>query len=126
MIEFHEVTFAYANARPVFDRFNWSIGRGEAWAVIGGSGNGKTTLLMLLAGLRVPTSGEIVVEDQVDRSAAAAHGIGPARIRPAAVGDDQSRMWRWACACATSTGPMGGTRPWSTWSARSSRWSRSG
>jgi len=65
MIEFREVTFAYASAQPVFDRFNWSIGRGEAWAVIGGSGNGKTTLLMLLAGLRVPTSGEIVVEDQV-------------------------------------------------------------
>ena len=65
MIDFHEVTFSYVSAQPVFDRFNWSIGRGEAWAVIGGSGNGKTTLLMLLAGLRVPTAGAIVVEDQV-------------------------------------------------------------
>src|SRR5512136_3039804 len=65
MIEFREVTFAYANAQPVFDRFNWSIGRGEAWAVIGGSGNGKTTLLMMLAGLRVPTSGQIVIDDQI-------------------------------------------------------------
>ncbi len=65
MIDFHEVTFAYANAQPVFDRFNWSIARGEAWAVIGGSGNGKTTLLMLLAGLRLPTSGHIVIEDQI-------------------------------------------------------------
>jgi NitT/TauT family transport system ATP-binding protein len=65
MIDFHNITFAYSNAQPVFERFNWSIGRGEAWAVIGGSGNGKTTLLMLLAGLRVPTSGEIVVADQV-------------------------------------------------------------
>mgnify|MGYP003525971657 CR=1 FL=1 len=53
MIEFREVTFAYASAQPVFERFNWSIGRGEAWAVIGGSGNGKTTLLMLLAGATV-------------------------------------------------------------------------
>jgi NitT/TauT family transport system ATP-binding protein len=65
MIDFHDVTFAYANAQPVFDRFNWSIGRGEAWAVIGGSGNGKTTLLMMLAGLRVPTSGQIIIEGQV-------------------------------------------------------------
>jgi NitT/TauT family transport system ATP-binding protein len=65
MIDFHSVTFAYANARPVFERFNWSIRRGEAWAVIGGSGNGKTTLLMMLAGLRLPVSGEIVVEGQV-------------------------------------------------------------
>jgi NitT/TauT family transport system ATP-binding protein len=65
MIEFRNVTFAYANAPPVFDRFNWSIGRGEAWAVIGGSGNGKTTLLMMLAGLRVPIAGKIIIEDQV-------------------------------------------------------------
>ncbi len=65
MLDFHEVTFAYTDAPPIFDHFNWSIGRGEAWAVIGGSGNGKTTLLMMLAGLRVPISGQIVVNDQV-------------------------------------------------------------
>jgi ABC-type nitrate/sulfonate/bicarbonate transport system ATPase subunit len=65
MIEFKEVTFAYPNARPVFDRFNWSIARGEAWAVIGASGGGKTTLLMLLAGLRQPTAGQISIEDQI-------------------------------------------------------------
>ncbi len=65
MIEFHDVTFAYPNAHPVFDCFNWSIARGERWTVIGGSGNGKTTLLMLLAGLRLPTSGPITIEGQV-------------------------------------------------------------
>ncbi len=68
MIEFREVTFAYPTARPVFDRFNWSIARGEAWAVIGASGGGKTTLLMLLAGLRQPTGGSITIDGQsVDR-----------------------------------------------------------
>ncbi len=68
MIEFRNVTFAYPNARPVFDRFNWSIARGEAWAVIGASGGGKTTLLMLLAGLRQPTGGSITIDGQrVDR-----------------------------------------------------------
>ena len=68
MIEFREVTFSYPNARPVFDRFNWSIARGEAWAVIGASGCGKTTLLMLLAGLRQPTSGSITIDEQrIDR-----------------------------------------------------------
>ncbi len=65
MIEFRDVTFAYPNARPVFDRFNWSIERGEAWAVIGASGGGKTTLLMLLAGLRQSNSGSIIVDDHV-------------------------------------------------------------
>jgi NitT/TauT family transport system ATP-binding protein len=68
MIEFRNVTFSYTNAAPVFDRFTWSIGRGEAWAVIGGSGNGKTTLLMMLAGLRLPTLGEITIDGQlIDR-----------------------------------------------------------
>ena len=65
MIDFHAVTFAYAGAPPIFDRFTWSIERGEAWAVIGGSGNGKTTLLMMLAGLRVPTSGAVAINGQV-------------------------------------------------------------
>ena len=65
MIEFRDVTFAYPNARPVFDRFNWSIARGEAWAVIGASGGGKTTLLMLLAGLRRSISGRISIDDQI-------------------------------------------------------------
>ena len=65
MIDFTNVTFAYPTARPVFDRFSWSVERGEAWAVIGGSGNGKTTLLMMLAGLRLPTSGQVVVDEQV-------------------------------------------------------------
>jgi len=64
MIEFREVTFAYAGARPVFDRFNWSAPRGEAWAVIGASGSGKTTLLMLLAGLRRPTGGSITIDGE--------------------------------------------------------------
>ena len=62
MIEFRNVTFAYPHARPVFNRFNWSISRGEAWAVIGASGGGKTTLLMLMAGLRQPTSGTITID----------------------------------------------------------------
>jgi len=65
MIEFQNVTFAYPNARPVFDQFNWSIARGDAWAVIGASGNGKTTLLMLLAGLRQPTVGQISINNQI-------------------------------------------------------------
>jgi ABC-type nitrate/sulfonate/bicarbonate transport system ATPase subunit len=65
MIELHEVTFAYQAGKPVFDRFNWSIERGEAWAVIGASGGGKTTLLMMLAGLRQPTSGQVIINDQV-------------------------------------------------------------
>ena len=54
MIEIKNLTFAYSGRSPIFDAFNWSVGRGEAWSVIGPSGCGKTTLLYLLAGLRRP------------------------------------------------------------------------
>jgi NitT/TauT family transport system ATP-binding protein len=68
MINFHQVTFAYPNGRPVFDRFSCRIERGAAWAVVGASGGGKTTLLMMLAGLRHPTAGSITVNNEaIDR-----------------------------------------------------------
>ncbi len=68
MIELRDVTFAYASGHLVFDRFNWSVERGETWAVVGASGGGKTTLLMLLAGLRLPASGQVIIDGQaIDR-----------------------------------------------------------
>jgi putative ABC transport system ATP-binding protein len=40
---------------------DWSVGAGEQWLVAGPSGSGKTTLLHVLAGLTVPSAGEVVV-----------------------------------------------------------------
>jgi molybdate transport system ATP-binding protein len=34
----------------VLDRLNWSVRRGENWAVVGPNGSGKTTLLALITG----------------------------------------------------------------------------
>ncbi len=62
MIEFSDVTFAYPNQPPLFQDFNWQVRGGEAWAVIGPSGCGKSTLLYLIAGLRQPTAGRILVD----------------------------------------------------------------
>ena len=54
--------FGYAReATPVFDDFDWTVARGEMWALIGPSGCGKTTLLYLLAGLRRPQAGQVLV-----------------------------------------------------------------
>lgn len=62
MIEFSAVTFVYPGQPPLFQDFNWQVGDGEAWAVIGPSGCGKSTLLYLIAGLRQPTAGRILVD----------------------------------------------------------------
>lgn len=65
MIELRNVTFAYAPGQPVFEQFNWSVARGETWAVVGASGGGKSTLLMLLSGLRAPTAGQVLIDGQI-------------------------------------------------------------
>ena len=45
--------------RPVLDRVNLTLRAGERLAVVGPSGAGKSTVLRLLAGLQLPTSGEL-------------------------------------------------------------------
>jgi NitT/TauT family transport system ATP-binding protein len=62
IIQIQSLNFTYPQSTPVFDQFEWSVRRGEAWAVLGPSGCGKTTLLYLIAGLLTPTSGEILVD----------------------------------------------------------------
>jgi NitT/TauT family transport system ATP-binding protein len=65
MIEIQNLTFEYAPNQAVFEKFSWSVGRGEAWAILGPSGCGKSTLLYLLAGLRIPINGVVKVDGQV-------------------------------------------------------------
>jgi NitT/TauT family transport system ATP-binding protein len=56
------VSFAYPDQPPVFQEFSWQVEAGSAWAVIGPSGSGKSTLLYLLAGLRQPQVGRLLVD----------------------------------------------------------------
>ncbi len=64
MIEVRDLKFAYANQPPLFDGFSWQANAGEAWAIIGPSGCGKSTLLYIIAGLRRPQVGDVLVNGQ--------------------------------------------------------------
>ncbi len=65
MIEVVNLTFHYSQPEaPVFENFSWQAAKGESWAIIGPSGCGKTTFLYLLAGLRQPTRGQVLVGGQ--------------------------------------------------------------
>ena len=61
MISAENLRFAHGDGGYIFDNFNLTIERGEAWTVIGPSGCGKTTLLFLVAGLKMPLGGTIQV-----------------------------------------------------------------
>jgi ABC-type nitrate/sulfonate/bicarbonate transport system ATPase subunit len=65
MIALESITFSYSQAPPVFQDYSWHAARGESWAILGPSGCGKTTLLYLLAGLRAPTAGKILIDGHI-------------------------------------------------------------
>jgi phospholipid/cholesterol/gamma-HCH transport system ATP-binding protein len=69
MIVFDRVSFSYG-IQQVLKGVSFSIPFNERVAILGGSGDGKTTLLKLIVGLLKPDSGRIVVdgEDITDKN----------------------------------------------------------
>lgn len=62
-IRVSNLDFSYPG-RPVLQRVNFEVARGEFLGIIGPNGGGKTTLLSLLMGFLKPTRGQISLHDQ--------------------------------------------------------------
>jgi phospholipid/cholesterol/gamma-HCH transport system ATP-binding protein len=69
MTVFEKVSFSYGNNHILRD-VNFSIDEHERVAILGGSGEGKTTILRLILGLVRPDSGKIIIdgEDITDKT----------------------------------------------------------
>lgn len=75
LLEMRSVEFAYPKRRPVFEEANVVIRKGDKVLVEGPSGGGKTTMASLLAGMRRPSGGLVLVKG-VDH-----HAIGESDLR---------------------------------------------
>ena len=63
VVEMRDLTMQWG-AHPVLDGVNLLMKPGERIAVVGPSGAGKSTVLRLLAGLQLPTAGELRLFDE--------------------------------------------------------------
>lgn len=62
-LEFKNVSYSYLKfSNPVLSNVNFTIKRGQSIAIKGPNGSGKSTLLNIIAGLTVPTTGEILID----------------------------------------------------------------
>ena len=62
-IELRQVSKRFGNVRAV-DKVSFAVADGELVALLGPSGGGKTTVLRMIAGLEMPTEGDLFIRGQ--------------------------------------------------------------
>lgn len=82
MLEIRDLRHEYGG-RTVLSVPSWDVPKGEASLVIGASGSGKSTLIAIIAGLLLPTAGEVRVGE---REVTALSGVERDRFRARHIG----------------------------------------
>ncbi|MEM3712177.1 MAG: ABC transporter ATP-binding protein [Thermoproteota archaeon] len=62
MVEFQNVTFQYANGKPVLRNISFRVNPGEKIAILGATGSGKSSLIYLIPRFYDVTSGSILID----------------------------------------------------------------
>ncbi|MEM2941020.1 MAG: ABC transporter ATP-binding protein [Thermoproteota archaeon] len=62
MVEFQNVTFQYANGKPVLRNISFRVNPGEKIAILGATGSGKSSLVYLIPRFYDVTSGSILID----------------------------------------------------------------
>lgn len=68
MIRFDNVEFIY-DSRPLFSGLSFHLERGKYLVISGPTRSGKSTIVQLIAGLILPSSGEVAVEGESTQAA---------------------------------------------------------
>ncbi len=61
-IRFEDVSFSYGGAEAAVNHVSLEIKPGQKVGLIGGTGSGKSTLISLLLGFRLPTAGRVLLD----------------------------------------------------------------
>jgi phospholipid/cholesterol/gamma-HCH transport system ATP-binding protein len=61
MIRVRDLSVGY-EGRPVLERLDFEVRRGDIFLILGGSGSGKSTLMRNMIGLQEPLRGEVEIE----------------------------------------------------------------
>ena len=63
-VEFKNINFSYKKGRQILNGINFTARAGEKIAIVGGSGEGKTTLADLISLYFIPTKGKILIDGE--------------------------------------------------------------